>query len=45
MYGFTDNYIKVAVPFNPELVNQLVDVQLECVDSDGVMAAGILAIA
>ncbi|MFT7591917.1 MAG: threonylcarbamoyladenosine tRNA methylthiotransferase MtaB, partial [bacterium] len=40
MYGFTDNYIKVVMPYNPELVNKMVDVQLESVDSDGVVAAG-----
>lgn len=29
MYGFTENYIKVEAPFNANLVNQLVAVQIE----------------
>jgi threonylcarbamoyladenosine tRNA methylthiotransferase MtaB len=29
MYGFTENYIKVEAPFNVQLVNQLVAVQIE----------------
>jgi threonylcarbamoyladenosine tRNA methylthiotransferase MtaB len=28
MYGFTENYIKVEAPYDPLLVNELVDVQL-----------------
>lgn len=27
MYGFTENYIKVRLPFDPQLVNQLVEVE------------------
>ena len=29
MYGFTENYVKVKIKFNPELVNQLVLVSVE----------------
>ncbi len=28
MHGFTENYIKVKTPFNPELINQIVEVTL-----------------
>jgi threonylcarbamoyladenosine tRNA methylthiotransferase MtaB len=28
MYGFTENYIKVEAPYDPLLVNELVQVQL-----------------
>lgn len=28
MYGYTDNYIRVAAPFDPELVNAIVDCSL-----------------
>jgi threonylcarbamoyladenosine tRNA methylthiotransferase MtaB len=29
MYGYTENYVKVEAPYNPSLVNQLVNVHLE----------------
>jgi threonylcarbamoyladenosine tRNA methylthiotransferase MtaB len=35
MHGFTDNYIKVKTPFNPELINQLKRVSLKELDVDG----------
>ena len=35
MHGFTENYIKVKTPFNPELVNQVVPVKLIRPDHDG----------
>ena len=35
IYGFTDNYIKVKHKFNPKLVNQLVPVLLQKMDSEG----------
>ena len=31
MYGFTDNYIKVAVPFNGGLVNTIQETELEAI--------------
>ncbi len=37
MYGFTDNYIKVAIPFDPSLSNQLRQVYLEKVNGEGMM--------
>lgn len=35
MYGFTENYVKVKAPWNPELVNTLQTVQLSHIDEDG----------
>ena len=33
--GFTENYVKVRTPWNPELVNSLQEVVLESIDSEG----------
>jgi threonylcarbamoyladenosine tRNA methylthiotransferase MtaB len=35
MNGFTENYIKVKTPYDPLLVNELVEVKLTCIDADG----------
>ena len=35
IYGFTENYVKVKTPWNPELVNTLHDIQLTKIDEDG----------
>jgi threonylcarbamoyladenosine tRNA methylthiotransferase MtaB len=35
MHGFTDNYIKVKTLYDPELVNQLKEVELKSLDADG----------
>jgi threonylcarbamoyladenosine tRNA methylthiotransferase MtaB len=37
MYGFTDNYIKVAVPFNVALINTIQPVELDTVSQNGLM--------
>lgn len=37
IHGFTDNYVKVKTPWNPELVNTLHEVQLTKIDTDGVV--------
>ena len=37
IHGFTDNYIKVKLPFESSLVNQVTDVTLEEIDADGEM--------
>ena len=42
MYGFTDNYIKVAVPFDKAKVNQLVEVKLKTVEADGVVSVDVV---
>ncbi len=35
IYGFTENYVKVKMPWNPELVNTLHEVELTKIDEDG----------
>ncbi|MDG5492131.1 tRNA (N(6)-L-threonylcarbamoyladenosine(37)-C(2))-methylthiotransferase MtaB [Psychroserpens sp. SPM9] len=35
--GFTENYVKVKAPWNPELVNTLQDVELTKIDEDGLV--------
>lgn len=35
IHGFTENYVKVKAPWNPELVNTLHDIQLTKIDEDG----------
>lgn len=37
MHGFTDNYIRVKTPYDPALVNRLMDVTLKALDADGCM--------
>ncbi len=35
MYGFTDNYIKVKMAFDEELVNEIIEVKLDSINSEG----------
>ena len=35
IYGFTENYVKVKTPWNPELVNTLHEINLTKIDEDG----------
>lgn len=37
IHGFTENYIKVKAPWNPELVNTLQEVELTKIDTDGLV--------
>lgn len=37
--GFTENYVKVKFPWNPELINQLHRVRLTEIDTDGLVRA------
>lgn len=37
IHGFTENYVKVKSPWNPELVNTLHDVELTKIDDDGLV--------
>ncbi|MEL6916785.1 MAG: tRNA (N(6)-L-threonylcarbamoyladenosine(37)-C(2))-methylthiotransferase MtaB [Bacteroidota bacterium] len=37
IHGFTENYIKVKTPWNPELVNTLRKVELTGIDEDGLV--------
>jgi len=37
IHGFTENYIKVKTHWNPELVNQIQDIELTKIDEDGLV--------
>ncbi|TBN04774.1 tRNA (N(6)-L-threonylcarbamoyladenosine(37)-C(2))-methylthiotransferase MtaB [Hyunsoonleella flava] len=37
IHGFTENYVKVKAPWNPELINTLHDVELTKIDEDGLV--------
>jgi len=37
IHGFTENYVKVKAPWNPELVNTLHNVELTEIDDDGLV--------
>ncbi|CAM1372635.1 tRNA (N(6)-L-threonylcarbamoyladenosine(37)-C(2))-methylthiotransferase MtaB [Tenacibaculum xiamenense] len=37
IYGFTENYVKVKTPWNPELVNTLHNITLTKIDEDGIV--------
>jgi len=37
IHGFTENYVKVKAPWNPELVNTLHEVELTRIDDDGLV--------
>lgn len=42
IHGFTENYVKVKAPWNPELVNKLHDITLESIDEDGLVRCQFL---
>ena len=37
IHGFTENYVKVKTPWNPELVNTLHEITLTTIDDDGMV--------
>lgn len=37
IHGFTENYVKVKTPWNPELVNTLHEIELTKIDDDGIV--------
>jgi threonylcarbamoyladenosine tRNA methylthiotransferase MtaB len=37
IHGFTENYVKVKTPWNPELVNTLHQIKLTTIDEDGIV--------
>ncbi|NQV77447.1 MAG: tRNA (N(6)-L-threonylcarbamoyladenosine(37)-C(2))-methylthiotransferase MtaB, partial [Lutibacter sp.] len=37
IHGFTENYVKVKSPWNPELVNTLQQIKLKEIDEDGIV--------
>lgn len=42
IYGFTENYVRVKLPWNPELANTLVRVELTHIDDDGSVRATVV---
>ncbi len=40
--GFTENYVKVKTPWNPELVNTLHEVELTKIDGDGLVTIELI---
>ncbi|MEM9686905.1 MAG: tRNA (N(6)-L-threonylcarbamoyladenosine(37)-C(2))-methylthiotransferase MtaB [Bacteroidota bacterium] len=43
IYGFTENYVRVRAPWNPELVNTLQNVSLTEIDEEGIVRIGFVA--
>lgn len=43
MHGFTENYIKIKIPWNPELANTLQKITLTEIDIDGCVRGKILS--
>lgn len=43
MYGFTENYVKVKYPYDPQLVNTFQEIILTEVDRDGIMKCELLS--
>jgi threonylcarbamoyladenosine tRNA methylthiotransferase MtaB len=41
MYGFSENYIKVKIPYDVSLVNQFATVRFEATDTDGIMKIAV----
>ena len=37
IHGFTENYVRVKSPWNPELVNTLHEIKLTKIDDDGIV--------
>ncbi|WP_445452680.1 tRNA (N(6)-L-threonylcarbamoyladenosine(37)-C(2))-methylthiotransferase MtaB [Flavobacterium sp. 25HG05S-40] len=44
IHGFTENYVKVKTPWNPELANTLHDIKLTKIDDDGSVRMDFLAV-
>ena len=42
MTGFTENYVKVKIAFNPDLANTFQTVNLTEIDRDGVMKCEVV---
>ena len=42
MHGFTENYIKVKTPFDPELINQIIEVKLDFIADDMTVPVSVL---
>jgi len=36
LYGFTENYIKVKIPYNKDLINSIQNIKITSIDNDGI---------
>jgi threonylcarbamoyladenosine tRNA methylthiotransferase MtaB len=43
--GFTENYVKVRMPWNPVYQNKLIEVTLESIDDEGIVRVQPLVLA
>ena len=43
MQGFTENYVKVKLPYDPAFVNQLTQITITGFDDDGVMKGELVS--
>ena len=43
MYGYTDNYLRVAVPFDAAVINNICRVRLDSIDANGDINATLMA--
>lgn len=43
LYGFTENYVKVKLPYNADLINTIQKVKLTSIDRDGLMLGDLLS--
>ena len=44
MYGFSENYVKVALPYDSELINSIQRVELKGIDENGIMIGELLPV-
>ncbi len=44
IHGFTENYVKVKTPWNPNLVNTLHEIELTKIDEDGIVRFEFVAV-
>ena len=42
IHGFTENYVRVAVKYNPALINVVCQVELKEIGSDGIMNGNLI---
>ena len=42
MYGYTENYIRVQTPYDPALINQLMDIELVMINAEGIVEVQML---
>jgi threonylcarbamoyladenosine tRNA methylthiotransferase MtaB len=42
LHGFTENYVKIKIPFDPALINTLQKISLEKIDAEGFVIANVI---